>query len=197
MHEYPKRITLKDGSEITLRLMDKTDRDKLLEFFRGLPEEDRLFLKDDVTKDEVIDRWVSEINYNRVLPVLAAKEDKIVGDATLHMQSSGWARHIGEIRCVVERTYQRKGLGTILAREIFRLAVLRGLEKLTAMMIEDQVGAQKAFKKLGFKPEAVLRDHVRDLKGKHHNLLIMTNDVDALWKQIGDQILDSEFRMDH
>jgi RimJ/RimL family protein N-acetyltransferase len=197
MKEYPKRVQLGDGSAITLRPMQASDKDSLVRFFRSLPEEDRLFLKDDVTQEEVINRWVRELNYDRVLPILAEAEGEIVGNATLHLQPSGWASHVGEIRLVVARSYQRRGLGTVLAREIFHHAVLRGLEKLTALMTEDQVGARKAFERLGFKPEAVLHNHVKDLKGNHHNLLIMTNDVAALWKKIGDLILDSEFRMDH
>lgn len=196
MEEYPKTLKLKDGTVVQLRLMSADDLPKLLEFFRTLPEEDRLFLKDDVTSQEVIERWIRELDYDRVLPVLADAEGKIVGDATLHLQKYGWSRHCGEIRLVVARDFQRKGLGTILAREIFHHAVLRGLQKLQALMIESQIGALKAFRKLGFRKEATLKDHVLDLKGNRHDLVIMTNDVAELWRKIGDLILESEFTME-
>ncbi len=196
MEEYPKTLKLKDGTVIRLRLMTPDDLPKLLEFFRGLPQEDRLFLKEDVTNQAVIERWIRELNYDRVLPVLAEAEGKIVGDATLHLQRRGWSRHLGEIRLVVATDFQRKGLGTILAREIFHHAVLRGLQKLQALMMESQIGALKAFEKLGFCKAAILKDHVIDIKGNCHNLVIMTNDVGELWRKIGDLILESEFTME-
>jgi RimJ/RimL family protein N-acetyltransferase len=196
MEEYPKALKLKDGTTVRMRLMSPDDLPKLLEFFRSLPEEDRLFLKDDVTNPEVIERWIRELDYDRVLPVLAEVEGKIVGDATLHLQKHGWMRHLGEVRLVVAREFQRKGLGTILAREIFHHAVLKGLQKLLALMMESQIGALKAFRRLGFRREAVLKDHVIDLKGNRHDLIFMTNDVAELWRKIGDLILESEFTME-
>lgn len=118
MQRYPKQFKLKDKIVVTLRPMVRQDETKLLKFFRCLPDEDRLFLKEDVTKPEVIHRWVEELDYDRVLPILAEIGDEIVGDATLHTYQHGWLRHVGEIRCVVAREYQRKGIGVLLIREL-------------------------------------------------------------------------------
>lgn len=185
---YPKTATLKEGTEVRLRLMKRTDGPKLLEFFRALPEEDRLFLKEDVTDKQVIDRWVEELDYERVLPVLAEVEDRIVGDASLHFQRERWSRHCGKIRCVVARDFQRKGLGTILAREIFLHAVQKGLEMILAEMMDTQIGAMKAFQQIGFRQEATLSDAVVDIYGKKHGLVIMANNVGELWRAVGEQI---------
>jgi len=197
MKAYPKIVRLKDGSKATLRPMVKEDVQKLLAFFRKLPEEDRLFLKDDVTDEKVIQRWADELDYEKTFPILAEVGDQIVADATLHTQERGWMRHIGEVRCVVAREYQRKGLGTILIREMFHRALQKRLHKLRAAMPETQVGAMKAFQTIGFKKEAVLKEHVVDLKGNKHDLVIMTNLVAELWRKISDQLVETGFSAEH
>ncbi len=197
MEAYPKIIRLKDGSKVTLRPMVKSDVPKLLAFFRKLPEEDRLFLKEDVTDEKVIQRWADELDYDRVFPILAEVGDEIIADATLHPFERGWSRHVGEVRCVVAKEYQRKGLGTILIREMFHRALQRGLHKLQASMPDKQVGAMKAFQAIGFKKEAVLKEHAVDIKGNKHDLVIMTNSVAELWRKISDQLMDSDFSAEH
>lgn len=195
MEEYPKTVTLKDKSKVTLRLMTAEDQERLLDFFRGLAEEDRLFLKEDVTNPEIIRRWIRRLDYDRVLPVLAEAEGRIVGNATLH-RKRGWSSHVGEIRCVVASEYQGRGLGTILAHELFHEAMVRGMEKIVARMMDSQIGAQKAFEKLGFQKEATLKGHVTDRKGSRHDLLILSNDPAHLWQKIENRILDLDLRID-
>jgi RimJ/RimL family protein N-acetyltransferase len=195
--DYPKTFRLKDGSSVDLRPMARDDLQRVLDFFRKLPVEDRLFLKEDVTQREVVETWIRRLDYETTLPILALVGDEVVGDATLHTQAHGWMRHVGEIRMVVAREYQRKGIGTLLARELFYNAVRRGLIKIEAMAMEDQIGAVKSLQKLGFKQEGVLKDYVLDLKGKKHNLIILTHNTDELWRRMEDMIIDSDFSMEH
>lgn len=195
--DYPKTFKLKDGTSVDLRPMTRDDLDRLLTFFRKLPEEDRMFLKEDVTRREVVESWIERLDYDSTLPILALVGDEVVGDATLHMQGHGWMRHVGEIRMVVSKDYQRKGIGTLLARELFYNAIRRGLIKIEALVMEDQVGAIKSLERLGFKKEGLLEDYVLDMKGKKHNLIILTHNADELWKRMEDAIIDTEFSMEH
>jgi len=166
--------------------MIKEDESKLIEFFKLLPITDIMYLRDDVSKPETIKKWVENLNYEKVFPVLAFHEDKIIGDATLHREKFGWKQHVGEIRIVVATQYRKKGVGTILAREIFYIALKTGLKKLMAEMMVEQQSAIKVFDRLGFVQEAVLSNHVMDSKGKLHDVVIMTNDVELLWQKIQD-----------
>ncbi len=186
LSEYPKKFKTRDNLGITIRQMIKEDETKLIEFFKKLPETDRMYLRDDVSKPEIIRKWVENLNYERVFPILAFYEDKIIGDATLHREKFGWKQHIGEIRIVVDPDYRKKGVGAILAHEIYYISLKTGLKKLMAEMMVEQQNAIKVFDKLGFIQEAVLSGHVIDSKGKAHNLVIMTNDVEALWQKIKD-----------
>ena len=61
-----KVLQLKDGREVVIRPLAKDDVDRSLAFFRGLPDEDRAYLRVDVTKREVMERRIREIDLGRV-----------------------------------------------------------------------------------------------------------------------------------
>ena len=182
--EYPKEVKVRDGSTIVLKPFEKKDKDALFLFFQKLPEEDRLFLKDNVTDPAVVERWAVELNYDKVFPLLAWRGNEVVADATLHKNTGGWMKHVGTIRAVIARDFQRLGLGSILANELFLHALKCGLEKIVAEMMETQQGAKKVFEKLGFRQEAVFHGHVRDQIGVRHDLLILTKDLEEFWANI-------------
>jgi RimJ/RimL family protein N-acetyltransferase len=182
--EYPKEVKLKDGSTVVLRLFEKRDADAVYAFFAKLPESDRLFLKDNVIDRALVDRWASELNYDRVFPLLALKGIEVVGNATLHKNHSGWMKHVGTIRIATAADCQRKGLGGVLANELFLHALKSGLAKISAEMMETQQGAKKVFEKLGFVQEAVLKGYVCDQIGIRHDLLILTKDLEDFWEDI-------------
>ena len=177
---FPKQISLRDRTVVSLRPMGREDGPGLLEFFRRLSPEDRQFLKDDVTRQDIIETWVRGLNYDRVLPILAEVEGRVVGDATLHRQAYGWMRHVGEIRVVTDAYFRRRGLASAMAREIFYVALQAGLDKMVAEMGVDQIAAIKVFQKLGFQQEARLANHIVDLQGRKHDLIIMTTEIPAL-----------------
>jgi RimJ/RimL family protein N-acetyltransferase len=180
--DYPKVVTLRDGTKVTLRYLKREDGPALLEFFRGLPEEDRLFLRDDVTKPEFMESFIEKIDYDTMVPICAEHNGTIVGNATLYRTRHGWTVHVAQIRVVVARTFQRNGLGTELARGLARISINMGLDKMIAQVVDNQVAAQRAFEKLGFHKEAVLKNHVKDIFGRRHDLIIMSNDVSHIWE---------------
>jgi len=191
LKDYPKTAKLRSGEEVALRLMTQADEAALLEFYKSLPESDRMFLKEDVTNPQVIHLWAMNLDYNKAIPILVFKGNKIIGDATLLMQTHGWSTHVGEIRLVVSKEHRGQGLGFLLIKEIFFLAVALNLEKVMGEVMEDQIVVLSILKSLGFRKEAVLKDHVKDLLGNKHNLIIMANDVKTIWKRMEDLIRDS------
>lgn len=182
LNEYPKEAALRDGSKVMLRPVVKEDEEALYQFFKGMSKEDRLYLRDDVASREIIHGWMENIDYEKVLPILAFDGDKVVADATLHRNPHGWMRHVGEIRMSVAGSHRGKGLARIIAAEIFQQAVGLGLDKLVAEMLTIQNNAQRVFTRLGFQEEAILKNHGMDATGKKHDLIIMSNDVTTLWE---------------
>lgn len=176
---YPKSVTLPEGPTVELRLMTAADRDAILAFARNLPQEDLLFLRVDLTQPDVVDTWVSNLAAGFSTTLLAYDEHGLVGYAAVHRNPAPWTRRVGEIRVNVSPTYRGKGLGRVLTSQIFDVAQGLGLAKLVANMTSDQHGAQAAFRRLGFVPEAVLADYVEDRAGRLRDLVIMTHDIEG------------------
>ncbi|MBW2524229.1 MAG: GNAT family N-acetyltransferase [Deltaproteobacteria bacterium] len=191
MATFPKTIRLKGGDELTLRPCEAADEKALLEFFaERVPASDRRFLKDDVTDPAVVKRWVSHIDLSRIFPLLALHGDQVVGDATLHMNPVGWSKHVAEIRVVVAKDWQRKGIAQALTTELISLAHDKGLDILEAHVLEGQHAAQRALEAMGFHPETVLRNRAKDQTGRKRNILVMTNDVSELWRKMEQMVTD-------
>jgi len=174
---YPKAAKLKDGTDIVIRPLARDDFDRLHLFFRSLPEGDRIFLRHDVSDPEMIRKWTEELDFSRVLPLIALEKGEIVGNGSLHMMNHGWMRHVGHVRLVTANTHRHKGLGGLLSRELVALAEAQNLEKLQAHVIEDNRGAVRMFEAVGFKTAAVLEGMVKDQTGRERNLAIMLNTV--------------------
>jgi L-amino acid N-acyltransferase YncA len=188
---FPQSLKLKDGNQVVVKPLEGGDAPALLEFYRTLPEEDRLYLRDDVTKPEWLERFVAHVKHNEVVSLIAERGGKVVGEASLYRALHGWTAHVGEIRVTVEPRLRRSGLGTALARDLVKVAIGLGVEKMIVQMVESQQSARRLFEKLGFRQEAVLRGHVKDIHGIKRDLLIAANDVSHLWEAM--EALVSDF----
>ncbi len=177
LKQYPKREKLFDGTEVIVRLMVKGDQRALLDFFQRVPPEDRLFFRDDVSDPATIRAWVDGLNYDRILPLLALVEEKVIGDATLHRRAHGWARHVARVRLVIDSSYREKGLGTLLMRELVEIAKGLRLERLVVELMGTQQAALSAFRHFGFEREAVLYRYVKDQASRPQDLVIMILDL--------------------
>ncbi len=187
--DYPKKIALKDGAELVIRKVAQKDFKAMMKFYESIPKTDRVFLKVDVTDEEIVKRWIKKMDYKTSGYALVAeypKEKRIVGAADLHLSPYHWMQDNGEIRILISGDFQRRGLGTLLAHEIFNIALRLDIYKVEVWLMATQLGAISLFKRIGFKKEAVLKDHVIDLQGKRHDLFILTNNVDSLWKKMED-----------
>lgn len=182
--DYPRTLTLEDNSAATLRLMTKKDAAAIVAFAQGLPADDLLFLRSDITDPAVVAAWVENLEEGRTVTVLAEANGELAGYASLHYNEVTWQRHLGEIRIQVGRRYRSQGLGRRLAAEIFAIARDLGLRKITAQMTPDQRGAIATFERLGFQPEALLPDFVIDRSGRTRDLMIMGHDVDGFTDRV-------------
>jgi RimJ/RimL family protein N-acetyltransferase len=185
---YPLDITLNDGRKVQLRLMTADDRDRILKFARSLPEEDLLFLRIDLTQDDVVDDWIANLAAGSMTSLVAYNEDDLVGYATVHQNTARWTRRVGEIRVNIGTDYRGKGLGKNLTSQIFDVARDLGLRKVMANMTVNQHGAQAAFRRLGFMPEALLADYIEDRNGELRDLIIMSYDVEGLTNQMDEPL---------
>ncbi len=173
---YPREVDLK-GSRVTLRLMSGSDGSVALAFARALPAHDLLFLRRDITQPEAIEIWLNGIARGRITSVLAESGGQVQGYATVDRGELSWSSHVAELRVLVSAAMRGKGLGRLLTQEAFAIALGLGIEKIVAQMTVDQKGAIAVFEGMGFRPEALLRDQVKDREGRKHDLLILAHEV--------------------
>lgn len=172
----PRQISL-GASALTLRPMTAADGDAMLAFAQALPPHDLLFLRRDITRPEVVSQWITDLG-NGLTTVLAVEAEGIRGYATVDQSlRMSWTAHLAELRVLVSEDFRARGLGRVLTEEAFRLAMAMGVEKMIAQMTLDQDGAIEMFRRMGFQPEALLKDHVKDRDGKKYDLVMMTHDV--------------------
>jgi RimJ/RimL family protein N-acetyltransferase len=173
---YPRHVR-SDAGEIEIRLMSRSDEAAVLAFAQGLPTHDLLFLPRNISQPKVLSAWISEIERGAILSILAVKEERVVGCGTLVRDPHSWSPHVGEIRMVVSSEVRGQGVGRALSQETFALALGAELQKLTVQMTVDQRAAIALFESLGFRAEALLRDHVRDIDGKTHDIVVLGHNI--------------------
>ena len=173
---YPRTIVC-NGTAIEFRHMAPSDEAAVLDFARKLPVHDLLFLPRDISEPKVLSAWIKEIERGSIISLLAIRAGHVVGCGTVVRDPYSWSPHVGEIRMVVSTDARGSGVGRALTQETFLLALEAGLEKIVAQMTVDQQGAIAVFESLGFKAEALLRDHVKDKSGRTHDLVVLGHNV--------------------
>src|ERR1700709_2881311 len=159
---YPRHMAT-DAGEIEFRLMAQAAEAAVLDFAQNLPSHDLLFLPRNISEPKVLAAWIKEIERGAITSLLAVVGGRVVGCGTIVRDPLSWSPHVGEIRNVMSPDVRGQGVGRALSQETFALALSAGLEKLSVQMTVDQQGAIALFESLGFKAEALLRDHVKDV----------------------------------
>lgn len=189
-----KTVTLKDGKAVTIRRMRPDDVERSYAFFCALPPEDRVYLRTDVTRRDLVERRTTEHDRQRTERVVVVYGDEIVGDGTLEIQGHGWGDGVAEIRLLVARSWQRLGLGTVIARELFHLASRRQIDRIVARLMRPQLGAHRILRRLGFDEEFLIPEHVRDQDGAWQDLIIMRCSIEGLWRDIEYELTTGDFQ---
>jgi L-amino acid N-acyltransferase YncA len=173
---FPKQLEDRGGS-VEIRYMAASDRDGVLAFAQHLPTHDLLFLPRDISQPKVLDAWIREIDRGALTTLLAVRGGSVLGCATIVRDPLSWSPHVAELRVVMLASARGTGLGRKLIEEAFGLAVSLGIEKIVAQMTADQGSAIAVFETMGYRAEALLRDHVRDAAGVKHDIVILSHDV--------------------
>ncbi len=186
--------TLKDGTKVTIRELHINDLGKLMAFYQALPLEDRLYLRVDVTDRDIVSQRIKLIETGNVIRIIALLGDQIIGDGALELSGEGWRRHQGEIRVIVAHPFQHKGLGMLLIKELYLIAVEKNVQMIIAKMMRPQVAGQHIFRKLGFREELLIPDYVKDLEGEEQDLIIMACDTKELLTELEHFLSDTDWQ---
>jgi len=171
------------GSEkVVFHLMDAADELNLKaaigKFASALPSSDLVFLRMDITQPEVMEEWMDNVARGRTMTVLAEIGGEIVGYGNLHLSTLQWTSHIGEIRILVSNQHRKLGIGKELVADLIEIARDKGLSRVVAHVAATQPRVRLMFESLGFEPEALLTDWLKDHGGKVQDLMIMSHMIE-------------------
>jgi L-amino acid N-acyltransferase YncA len=158
-----------------IRPLEPEDGDTLGRFLDRIPEGDRTFFKEDVDDNEVRAAWLRP---GSTRTIVCVEDAAFVGSASV-VPLQGWSSHVGEVRVIVDPGQRGKGVGRALAQRAILEALELGLTKMVVEVIAEQESTVNMFRSLGFDPEAVLADHVRDRSGELRDLMVLAHSVDA------------------
>lgn len=154
----------------------------LEDFFSRVPESDHNSFAEDVFQPGLVQSWLGDDRARRAVAV----DDDGTGAATVLgyvavLPLVGWSSHVGSLRVVVDPAVRGKGVGRALARHGLLASLELGLTKTVVEVVVDAVPAIGMFEALGFEPEALLRDHVRDKTGELRDLVVLAHLVEGTW----------------
>ena len=157
-----------------IRQLAAVDEAALETFLQRVSDRDRTFFKEDVGDPDVRAAWRRHAGSRAV----AVDGDAVVGYVAV-VPLQGWSSHVGEVRVVVDEAHRGRGIGRALARHAVLQALHLGLTKMVVEVTADEDATVGMFRSLGFDPEALLVDHVRDKAGQLHDLLILAHSVEG------------------
>ena len=165
-----RKVELKDGREVTLRLLEVSDADKLLHMFSTMSD-DALEWGMPPYTEETINRWMS--NIEKLIPLIAVFNEKIVGYASVFRHMHSRERGVSDMGIYLHQDFHGVGLGTVMTETILVIAKEQELHRIGLHVVEDNIAAVELYKKLGFMIEGTMRDAYYGADGKYHNMLVM------------------------
>ncbi len=173
LEKFPIKLKLRDGTAVSVRLIDKSDEGRLQKFLLDVPEEERLFIKQSLTDKTTVREWCKHPDFEHNLPLLMLHGQQVIGLATLHRRLGGWRRHIGLITLLTHPQYRGRDISMVLASELIEIARHSGLRRLEAELNGERVIALKVLARLGFSVLAHLDDYVLDMKAVAHEYVLL------------------------
>ena len=90
--EYPRRLKVSGGSAFCVHRLQASDKERVLEFARNLDDDDRLFLRVDLTREDVIDEIIADQHDDTRVTLIAELDDEIVAYGALNRRNLDWMR---------------------------------------------------------------------------------------------------------
>lgn len=179
-----KTIRLADGTPLVLRDLDpQADFEALMKFYNDLTPEDRRYLRIDVTNRKTVEQRLKLLTLGYHYRLCVVTGDEIVAEATLELPFEEWRRNQAEIRVLVSAPFQKRGLGMLLMKELYCLAMRKNVDTVVVWSMQPQVGALNLGRKMGFHDVAVLPNYVKDQSGEMQDLVIMKGQIKALLQE--------------
>lgn len=159
--EWESTFTTANGKTIHFRPEKSSDTEMLWAMFSTLSKATTSNLLPLFTRER-IESWTNNINYDKVLPIVAVTEEngvqRIVGSASLKFSAMDACKHRAELGITIHDDYQNLHIGTALLNHMICIAKKKGLKKLFLLVSTQNKRAIHVYQKAGFKVEGTLTE---------------------------------------
>jgi len=149
-------VTLLDGSEVTVRALRKEDAGLERDFIRNLSPESRWmrFLGQIGDPSDSLIRKLTELDYQHDMAFIAlSNEGGITHEVGVSRYSLAPDGQSCECAVTVADTWQGKGLGTVLMRDLIDIARRRGIRSMFSIDANENERMRELARDLSFKRE--------------------------------------------
>ena len=161
-----------------VRRLDPVDRLEWISFVADIPRGEERFFKEDLTDLDKVDIWSEDPGW------LVALENRQIAGVISVLPGRGWSSHVAELRLVVRESQRGKGIGRELAHQGLVTAIELGCTHVYVEVVAEQEPLILMFRSMGFQPEAILEDFVRDGAGEPHDLMLLTHRAPENWSAL-------------
>ena len=165
-------------TEIEVRPLRPSDEPGLARFRDAIPEGERRFFKQDPGSLDQL-----PLSRGRWLVAIDGAEARGASPPPCRA-AAGHLERPRELAIVVAPSHRGRGLGRELARRALREAFELGCTHAYVEVVAAQEALVAMFQDLGFAPEALLADFVRDADGVQHDLMVLTHRVSDSWARM-------------
>ena len=149
-------VTLRGGSEVTIRVLRKEDAELDRDFIRNLSPESRWmrFLGQVGEPSDSLIRKLTELDYRHDMAFVALSQEGGVAHAVGVSRYSVAPDDLScECAVTVADAWQGKGLGTVLMRDLIDIARKRGIHSMFSIDANENERMRELARDLGFKRE--------------------------------------------
>lgn len=160
--QYIEKATLADGKLIKIRPIRPEDEPQVVKFCTGLSPESVYFRwfhsisYQSLISHERLAR-ICFVDYDQEIALVASYHDRNTDEreilAIARLSRVHGNTEEAELGLLVKDTYQRQGLGTLLGKNLIKIAEKEGIKSIIADILPNNLGMQNLCQKLGFKLE--------------------------------------------
>ncbi|MFP4559068.1 MAG: N-acetyltransferase family protein [Archaeoglobaceae archaeon] len=169
-------IKLEDETEVTIRPLVKEDEEKFMEFFQRFDDRDVRYLADDIKDTDMVKKWIDELNYTNVLPLIALHDNKVVASVAMRFDLRIRRSHVATLSVLLDKKYREKGIVLGMCSACDKIATAVGVEKLKIETPTIDLYALERASLWGYSREATL---IREFKvgNEYYDIAVLSKYV--------------------
>ncbi|MEI6520952.1 MAG: GNAT family N-acetyltransferase [bacterium] len=158
----PRRLTLRDGRNITVRLLNSMDAEAIVDFYAAIPDEDGVYYMPPScrTREKALERAAMVDDPYEVCLVLVDDDGMIHGEAWYRWDDKE-RKNQSWFGIAIRRTMQGVGAGRIIMTRLMEIGDLYGPPVMDLTVQVENERAWKLYTSMGFK---IIRQQMRDAR---------------------------------